>query len=91
MPFGVYSIVQNFNIPIQVQPQCFMVLCLASWAQTLVYGRKWRMWTTALLTVGTGAVFGGLEAALIVTLRVSVFFFFFFSSACCCYCCPSAT
>lgn len=72
VPFGVYSIVQNFNIPIQVQPQCFMVLCLVSWAQTLVYGRKWRVWTTALLAAATGAVFGGVEAALIVTIRVSV-------------------
>lgn len=71
VPFGVYSIVQSWNVPIQVQPQVFMVLCLVSWAQTLVYGRGWRGWTTALLGVGTGAVFGGVEAALILTIRVS--------------------
>lgn len=39
VPFGTYSIVQNFNIPIQVQPQVFMVLCLASWTQILIYGQ----------------------------------------------------
>lgn len=71
VPFGVYSIVQNFNVPIQVQPQVFMVLCLISWAQTLVYGNKWRVWTTTLVAVATGLVFGGVEAALILTIRVS--------------------
>jgi len=39
VPFGVYAIVQNFNIPIQIQPQCFCALCLLSWAQCLRYGR----------------------------------------------------
>jgi hypothetical protein len=28
---------QNFNIPIQVQPQVFGTFCLISWAQTLIY------------------------------------------------------
>jgi len=37
VPFGVYAIVQNFNIPIQIQPQCFCVLCLTCWAQCLLY------------------------------------------------------
>lgn len=39
VPFGIYAIVQNFNIALQVQPQCFCVLCLISWGQCLVYGR----------------------------------------------------
>lgn len=72
VPFGTYSIVQNFNYPIQVQPQCFMVLCLLSWAQTLVYFHKWPAWKACLLAVATGAVFGGVEAALILTIRVSL-------------------
>lgn len=71
VPFGVYTVVQNFNIPIQVQPQVFMVLCLVSWAQTLIYQNKWRVWTTTLLAVSIGAVFGGVEAALILTIQVS--------------------
>lgn len=70
VPFGAYSIVQNFNYPIQVQPQCFMVLCLIGWAQTLVYFHKWPAWKASLLAVATGAVFGGVEAALILTIRV---------------------
>lgn len=39
VPFGVYAIVQKFNIPIQIQPQCFCCLCLVSWGQCLRYGR----------------------------------------------------
>ena len=39
VPFGAYAIAQGFNIPIQVQPQCFCVLCLTCWAQCLRYGR----------------------------------------------------
>lgn len=71
VPFGAYSIIQNFNVPIQVQPQCFMGLCLVSWAQVLVYGRRWRAWTAALLGVAAAAACAGIEAALILTLRVS--------------------
>ncbi|KAL8769362.1 MAG: hypothetical protein Q9209_004589 [Squamulea sp. 1 TL-2023] len=35
VPFGVYAIVQKFNIPIQIQPQAFCLLALTSWAQLL--------------------------------------------------------
>ncbi|KAI1262876.1 PQ loop repeat-domain-containing protein [Xylariaceae sp. FL1019] len=69
VPFGVYAIAQNFNIPIQVQPQAFMTLCLVSWGQCLFYGRKWPLWKVILTCVATGATFGGVEAALILTLR----------------------
>lgn len=69
VPFGTYAVVQNFNVPIQVQPQVFMTLCLASWAQTRVYSRGWRPWPTALLALAIAAVFGGVEAALILTIR----------------------
>jgi uncharacterized protein with PQ loop repeat len=72
VPFGAYSIVQNFNVPIQVQPQCFMGLCLVSWAQVLVYGRGWRPWAAALMGVAVAAACAGIEAALILTLRVSL-------------------
>ncbi|POS78128.1 PQ loop repeat protein [Diaporthe helianthi] len=69
VPFGAYSIIQNFNLPIQVQPQCFMALCLVSWAQVLVYGRGWRAWAATLMGVFVAAACAGVEAALILTLR----------------------
>jgi hypothetical protein len=65
----VYAIVQNFNIPIQVQPQVFMALSMWSWGQCLHYGAGWRRWTAGLLAAGLLALFSGIEAALIVTVR----------------------
>lgn len=70
VPFGVYTVVQNFNIPVQIQPQVFCVLSLVSWTQTLIYNDRWKTWKATLLGVGVGAVLGGLEVLLILTLRV---------------------
>lgn len=37
-PFlGIYSVVQNLNVPLILQPQVFGVLCLISWAQVRAY------------------------------------------------------
>ncbi|EAA35291.3 PQ-loop-domain-containing protein [Neurospora crassa] len=69
VPFGVYAIAQNFNVPIQVQPQAFMTLCLVGWAQILIYGSKWPTWKATLLALIVACVFAGVEAALILTLR----------------------
>lgn len=68
---GAYSVIQNFNVPIQVQPQCFTGLCLVSWAQVLVYGRGWRPWAATLTSVAVAAACAGVEAALILILRAS--------------------
>ncbi|KAI1157478.1 PQ loop repeat-domain-containing protein [Nemania serpens] len=69
VPFGVYAIVQNFNIPIQVQPHVFLFLCLVNWGQTLLYSHKWPLWKVIVATTGTAALFAGVETALILTLR----------------------
>ncbi|KAK4248831.1 hypothetical protein C7999DRAFT_13210, partial [Corynascus novoguineensis] len=69
LPFGVYAIAQNFNIPLQVQPQIFAILCLIAWAQILLYHNRWPVWKASLLAVVVAAVLGGIEAALILTLR----------------------
>ncbi|KAF2492676.1 hypothetical protein BU16DRAFT_620030 [Lophium mytilinum] len=69
VPFGVYAVVQNFNIPLQVQPQCFGFLSLVCWGQTLVYHSGWRVWTTTLTVGVLACTFGGLEALFICVLR----------------------
>ncbi|KAI1174806.1 PQ loop repeat-domain-containing protein [Nemania sp. FL0916] len=69
VPFGVYAIVQKFNIPVQVQPHVFMFLCLLNWSQTLLYFHKWPLRKVIAVAAGTAAAFGGVEAALILTLR----------------------
>ncbi|KAI9870755.1 MAG: hypothetical protein M1830_003580 [Pleopsidium flavum] len=71
VPFGVYTVVQNFNIPVQIQPQIFCVLSLVSWTQILIYNNDWKTWKATLLGSGVGVLFGGVEALLILTLRVT--------------------
>lgn len=39
LPFGVYAISSNFNIPLQVQPQFFCLFCLISWGQIMYYSQ----------------------------------------------------
>ncbi|KAF2199727.1 hypothetical protein GQ43DRAFT_473367 [Delitschia confertaspora ATCC 74209] len=69
VPLGVYAIIQNFNLPLQLQPQCFGVLCLICWSQTLVYHNHWRIWTATLLTGVLTVVFCVLEFVLVWVLR----------------------
>ncbi|KAI1424903.1 PQ loop repeat-domain-containing protein [Xylaria sp. FL1777] len=69
VPFGIYAVVQNFNIPIQVQPQVFMLLCLINWGQILRYTHKWSPWKVLIVTIGTASLFAGVETALILTIR----------------------
>ncbi|KAK3363582.1 hypothetical protein B0T25DRAFT_48562 [Lasiosphaeria hispida] len=69
VPFGVYAVVQNFNIPLQIQPQVFLVLCLVGWVQTLMYHENWATWKASLLGAAMVVIFGGVEAALILTLK----------------------
>ncbi|KAF8248139.1 PQ-loop-domain-containing protein [Wilcoxina mikolae CBS 423.85] len=69
IPFGVYAIIQNFNVPIQVQPQIFMTLSMISWGQCLHYSSSWRRLTSTLLSIILLLIFGAIEAVLIITLR----------------------
>lgn len=69
VPFGTYAVVQHFSLPLRVQPQVFAALCLASWAQTLAYSRRWRARAAALLGAAVAAALAGAEAALVLTIR----------------------
>lgn len=69
VPFGVYAIGQNLNTPVQVQAQAFTALSLVSWAQCLHYAHNWKIWTSTVLAITTGVLYGGIEAVLVLTLR----------------------
>ncbi|KAI1074881.1 PQ loop repeat-domain-containing protein [Whalleya microplaca] len=69
VPFGAYNVIQQFNYPLQIQPQLFMCFCLVSWCQTLHYSRKWGVLKVVLLAVTMAVVFAGIETALILTLK----------------------
>ncbi|KAI5856263.1 PQ loop repeat protein [Tricharina praecox] len=68
VPFGVYALLQNLNIPLQVQPQIFMVLSLTAWGQCLHYSHSFSSLHAILLSSGLLAVLGGLEAVLVLFL-----------------------
>lgn len=70
VPFGVYMIVQQVNIPIQVQPHIFGVLALVSTGQIMLYNHGWSVKKASLFVVGMSALFGGVEALLILTIRI---------------------
>ena len=71
-PFGIYVIVQDFNIPVQVQPQIFTALSLVAWSQTLVYGKGWSAWKAMFAGAGLAALLGGIEVLLVFLLRVCI-------------------
>ncbi|KFZ09703.1 hypothetical protein V502_08547 [Pseudogymnoascus sp. VKM F-4520 (FW-2644)] len=69
VPFGTYAIVQQFNTPLQIQPQLLCTLSLISWVQILVYGNGWSWFKASAYGITTAAIFGGAQAVLILTLR----------------------
>ncbi|EED17598.1 PQ loop repeat protein [Talaromyces stipitatus ATCC 10500] len=70
VPFGVYMIVQNVNIPLQIQPQIFGFFGFVSWGQILHYHDGYSQLKVSLLVIGSCILAGGIEALLILTLRI---------------------
>lgn len=69
IPLGVYNVVQNFNIALQVQPHILIFLSLVTWAQCQYYGAKWH-WTRILAVTAVFALcIGGVETGLYFALR----------------------
>ncbi|KAF5361981.1 hypothetical protein D9756_002428 [Leucocoprinus leucothites] len=68
---GVYAILQNFNIPLKVQPQLFGFLALVSWGQCLYYdpSRQNKKGLSFGIVVGTMIIVGALEVMLVFVTR----------------------
>ncbi len=69
LPLGVYNIVGDFNIALQVQPQILSSLSLITWAQCKYYGSGWRARSAGSVVGAVGAIMGGIELGLIFALR----------------------
>ncbi|EIW59792.1 uncharacterized protein TRAVEDRAFT_28795 [Trametes versicolor FP-101664 SS1] len=65
---GTYSVVQNLNIPLILQPQLFGVLSFVSWAQCQYYGRKRSKATAIAMYVAAVAIFAGFEVGMIFAI-----------------------
>ncbi|KAK0648529.1 PQ loop repeat-domain-containing protein [Cercophora newfieldiana] len=72
VPLGVYNIVEEFNVALRVQPQILTFLSLVTWIQCYYYQRKWSVIKSLLVTVPLAILMGGIQAALIIALRISV-------------------
>ncbi|KAJ5179815.1 PQ loop repeat protein [Penicillium capsulatum] len=70
VPMGVYLILQQVNLPLQIQPQIFGVLSAIIWAQVLHYGHGYTSIRAILACLALLLVLGGLEALLLLTLRI---------------------
>ncbi|KAJ5381626.1 uncharacterized protein N7496_004054, partial [Penicillium cataractarum] len=70
VPMGAYLILQQVNIPLQIQPQIFGFFSLVGWGQILYYNHNYGRKKTILLCTAIVVLFGGLEALLILTLRI---------------------
>ncbi|KAF2722318.1 hypothetical protein K431DRAFT_222297 [Polychaeton citri CBS 116435] len=72
VPLGVYNIVSDFNVALQVQPQILAVLSLATWIQCYYYERHWKITRALALVLPIGCVMGGIEAGLVFALRAGI-------------------
>ncbi|KAK7432315.1 hypothetical protein QQZ08_001262 [Neonectria magnoliae] len=70
VPLGVYNIVKDFNVALRIQPQILTLLSLITWIQCYYYERKWTVQRSLLVVVPIAAVMGGIQAGLIIALRV---------------------
>ena len=79
VPFGIYNIAQYLNIPLQLQPQLFLILCLITWAQCMYYDHNWSRRKCILVVTVICLVFGGIEVGAIFGIRVYLSRFMIFT------------
>ncbi|KAF7593235.1 hypothetical protein BBP40_011776 [Aspergillus hancockii] len=70
VPMGAYLVLQEVNIPLQIQPQIFGFFSLVSFGQILYYNHNFTRVKATLIVISASALFGGLEALLILVLRI---------------------
>ena len=71
IPLGVYNIVDNLNVALQVQPNILILLSLCTWSQCKYYGKGWSRKKIVASFAAIAVVFGGVEAGLVFALRVA--------------------
>lgn len=74
LALGPYTIVQQFAIPLQIQPQAFAFFSAVSWAQCLHYGREMPISHAAVCFVALLAVLAGAQVGSVFGLRVSMMY-----------------
>ncbi|KAJ9621504.1 hypothetical protein H2203_006990 [Taxawa tesnikishii (nom. ined.)] len=72
VPLGVYNIVSDFNVALQVQPQILAFLSLLTWIQVYYYEKHWSVMRSLTVILPIAGVMAGIEAALIFALRIGL-------------------
>ena len=72
IPLGVYNIVSEFNIALQIQPQILTSLSLITWGQCHLYERNWSLWKVLTAIVLLALAMGGIEVALVFATRIAI-------------------
>ena len=71
IPLGVYNLVQDLNVALQVQPHILIFLSLIAWSQCKYYGDKWGILRITFYALATASCIGGIEVGLYFALRVA--------------------
>ena len=72
IPLGVYNIVSDFSIALQVQPQILTALSLLTYGQCYYYNKKWSITKVLAVIAPAACVMGGIEAGLVFALRAGL-------------------
>ena len=69
VPLGVYTIVEQFNVALQIQPQMLALLSLITWIQCYYHEHKWSVPKALAIVLPIGRAVAGTEVGLIFALR----------------------
>ncbi|KTW28162.1 hypothetical protein T552_02021 [Pneumocystis carinii B80] len=69
---GIYNISRNLNIPLQLQPQLFLLLCFITWGQCLYYEKKWSIYKCITVFSSGGCISGFIEAGFVFLARLFI-------------------
>lgn len=72
VPLGVYNVVSNLNIALQIQPQLLTVLSLITWIQCYYYEHKWSIWKSLAVVLPIVAAMGAIEVGLVFALQTGL-------------------
>jgi hypothetical protein len=72
VPLGVYNIVSDFNVALQIQPQILAFLSLTTWIQVYYYEKNWSVVRSLTVVVPIACLMAGIEVGLIIALRTGI-------------------
>ncbi|CAI7657843.1 unnamed protein product [Penicillium bialowiezense] len=71
VPMGAYLILQQVNIPLQVQPQIFGFFSLVSWGQVLYYNHEYSRNKAVLIPYNNGVTWPDIVVGVVAAILLS--------------------